>query len=154
MPFEIHPATPSDATALTEIFFSAFSSDFDRQLFPETPLTREWWIKKFTSICSKPSDVFLKAVDPSKKAENGDNVIAGYAIWRVPGDVEAGSSGSKEDGPPLPEGSDKELCEMFFEWMNKQRDACMGERRHYCMYLAYSPCVLHYLGLISNPLQS
>ncbi|XHG03388.1 hypothetical protein AWENTII_006698 [Aspergillus wentii] len=132
MTIEIHPATPSDAPALAEVFLSTFSDNFNVALFPRTQDVRDWWISKFTSditscTSSPPLNIVLKAIDTSSQNGDGEATIAGFANWKLPGNED-----TDEEAVSWPESCIPELCERFFGVMKEKRDKYMGAKRHYC----------------------
>ncbi|KAL4865167.1 hypothetical protein BDV12DRAFT_188416 [Aspergillus spectabilis] len=141
MEFTISPATPADAPRLTEIYFSAFSSDFSRRLFPPANDTRAFKISGLerdaeeTQSGGKKSSL-IKVVGT---AEGQEPVIAGYALWNFyEGDTdEAPDTGEKIQWPAS---SDVELCESFFGRVVRERKRAIGDQPHYYLsILAIDP---------------
>ena len=131
----ISVATPTDAPKLAEVFFAAFSDDFNRTMFPLTPEVRTWAATQLLGgHGAQKHETFLKIEDPSDPG-----VVMGFAKWvRVAG--RAPSAAADHDGSTgtaWPEGSDKKLCERFFGEMERRHRVAIGNRPHYCMSLPF-----------------
>lgn len=136
MSLEVHPASPTDARELAQVFYASFRSDFDTTMFPNTPDVTEWWEKYFTagitrSIAGETHDVFLKVTEGS---ESGG--IVAFAKWKCP--ATAADRDRHEEQIVWPPSSDKELCDRFFTGMGARHEKWMGERPHYCTFFFFS----------------
>ncbi|KAJ5124940.1 uncharacterized protein N7515_008765 [Penicillium bovifimosum] len=125
MSLEIHPADPTDASALTELFYAAFTGPFNERMFPRAPDVTEWWEKNFHdsiagSIAGTSNEVNLKVT-------SGSTIVA-FARWKVPG---ADQDRHEEVEVNWAPSCDKELCERFFSGMESQHRVLLGGRRHY-----------------------
>ncbi|KAJ5555760.1 hypothetical protein N7535_008193 [Penicillium sp. DV-2018c] len=132
---EIHPALPTDASALTELFHATFTGPFNERMFPRQPDVTEWWEKNFhnsitQSIAGTNNEVILKVTSSST---DGANPIVAFARWKVPGN---GAGADHDRHEPESEvvwapSCDKELCDRFFSEMEVQHRKLLGGRRHY-----------------------
>lgn len=137
MSLEVHPASPTDAHELAQVFYASFRSDFDTTMFPNTPDVTEWWEKYFTagitrSIAGETHDVFLKVTEGS---ESGG--IVAFAKWKCP--ATAADRDRHEEQIVWPPSSDKELCDRFFTGTGARHEKWMGERPHYCTFFFFLP---------------
>jgi hypothetical protein len=133
MSLEIHPAFPVDASALTQVFYAAFTGPFNESMFPRKPDVTEWWEKNFhdsiaRSIAGTSNEVILKVTSGS-----AEGAIVAFARWEVP---VSGADGDRHEQVVWAPSCDKELRERFFSGMEVQHGAFMGGRRHYCMFLS------------------
>ncbi|KAK4864561.1 hypothetical protein LT330_009556 [Penicillium expansum] len=129
MSLEVHPALPTDAPELTQVFYASFCSDLDKAMFPNTPDVTEWWEKYLRdditrSIAGETSEVFFKVTEGSE----GGPIVA-FAKWKLP--VPAADRDRHEEQIVWPASSDKELCDLFFYGMEGRHEKWMGERPHY-----------------------
>lgn len=132
MSLEITQASKEDAPALSEVFFAAFSDDFNRRMFPPAPDTRAWMIENAFGGKgpAKNSEIFLKITDPSQP----DTPVA-VAKWIRPLSAAERGEYEAEARPAWPVSSDPEICDWFFGMMDEQHHRLMGDRPHYCMFL-------------------
>lgn len=137
MSFTVTQATQHDAPKLAEVFFAAFSDDFNRTMFPPEPDVRTWITEHLVGgKDAQKYEVFLKVTDPS----NPDAVVA-FAKWIRPLDTADRDRQEESGGPVWPVSSDTELCDRFFGTMDEHHHQLMGDRPHYCMSLPFcSPC--------------
>ncbi|KAJ5630356.1 uncharacterized protein N7484_010456 [Penicillium longicatenatum] len=128
---EIHEATPADAQDLAEVFFAAFSDPFNRTMFPPTAEVKGWIADTFFNAKGLASEheVTLTATD-----DNGKPVV--FAKWVRPYHAAADLDLQSHDAVGgWPVGSDKDLCESFFETMSDHHHKLMGDRPHYYLEL-------------------
>ncbi|KAJ5926243.1 hypothetical protein N7516_008016 [Penicillium verrucosum] len=109
MSLEVHPASPTDAPELTQVFYASFRSDLDTTMFPNTPDVTEWWEKYLSdvitaSIAGKTNDVLLKVTEDSESGR-----IVAFGKWKRPVSFAIG----------------------FFHGMEARHEKWMGERPHY-----------------------
>ncbi|KAJ5698695.1 hypothetical protein N7462_000700 [Penicillium macrosclerotiorum] len=128
MPFELQVADPADAPNRAEVFFAAFSDDFNRTMFPVNPDVHAWMIKNMLGGDNfAQHEVFLKVTDLSNP-----EVPVAFAKWRRP----LSSSGADQESHPetpmqWPVSSDNELCDRFFGRMDRDHGELMKDRPHY-----------------------
>ncbi|KAL5338352.1 hypothetical protein BJX70DRAFT_202284 [Aspergillus crustosus] len=139
MEYTLTPATPADAPRLTDIYFSAFNSDFSRRLFPPADDTRAFKIAGLehdaeeTQADGKKTSL-IKLVG---KADGQEPVIAGFALWNFHegyADEEAEKSSSSGDAE-FPASSDRELCKRFFGRVVQEKKNAIGDQPHYYLSL-------------------
>ncbi|KAF3391625.1 hypothetical protein F1880_007762 [Penicillium rolfsii] len=132
MAFDIQFAQPTDAPELAEAFFAAFSNRFNRAMFPDSPGVRAWMQKNLLGSEGIPDDqVILIVTDPSNP-----NVVAGFAKWVRPSFVSSAEHDRHAEAlDEWPEGSDRELCELFFGTMDRDRGEIMKGKPHYFLDL-------------------
>ncbi|RAH87012.1 acyl-CoA N-acyltransferase [Aspergillus japonicus CBS 114.51] len=132
----LHPATPSDAFQLTDVFLNSFSDAFNRRLFPLTDDVRTWWFETFTrdlEETGKPASgsAILKIVDESQR----DPVIAAFAKWKLYAGEQQQPQPPQLDEQSLaqkwPPSSDQKLCEEFFGKMDQEKWEVMGAKKYY-----------------------
>lgn len=138
MSLEVHPASPTDAPELTQVFYASFRSDLDTAMFPKTPDVTEWWEKYLSdvitgSIAGKTNDVLFKVTEGSES----DGIVA-FAKWKRP--VSAADRDQHQEKIVWPASSDKELCDRFFHGMEARHEKWMGERPHYCTFSLFLFC--------------
>ena len=140
MALEIQTATSADAPALAEVFFAAFSDDFNRTMFPPTPDVRAWIAETLlTSDEASGRDIILKATDPA----DSDAVVA-FAKWVRPSSSDAHADPDRHEGPKWPAGSDAALCDLFFGTMDEHHEVLMEERPHYCKFSIFLFLLSHF----------
>lgn len=132
MSLKVHPASPTDAPELTQVFYASFRSDLDTTMFPNTPDVTEWWEKYLSdvitaSIAGKTNDVLLKVTEDSESGR-----IVAFGKWKRP--VSAADRDQHKKEIAWPASSDKELCDRFFHGMEARHEKWMGERPHYCTF--------------------
>ncbi|QSZ35505.1 hypothetical protein DSL72_008375 [Monilinia vaccinii-corymbosi] len=129
MTLALRPATASDAAALTNIYFVAFSADEISLLcFPRNRSTAwHWWHRSILSEIQDPSSHFLCIYD----ASSPDQEIISYAKWN---DTSAPGA-TIEDLPEWPEGCDVGVANLFFGTLIERRREIMGERKHWFLEL-------------------
>ncbi|KAG4034451.1 hypothetical protein MFRU_003g04140 [Monilinia fructicola] len=129
MTLALRSATASDATDLTNIYFSAFDRDEISLLcFPRTTSTAwNWWYSSILSEIRDPSSHFLCIYD----ASSPDQEIISYAKWN---DTSAPVS-TVGDLPEWPEGCDVGVANHFFGTLIERRWEIMGERKHWYLEL-------------------
>lgn len=132
MSLEVHPASPTDASDLTKVFYATFVGPVNETMFPQTPDVTEWWENEFReniarSLVGEIPEVFLKVTEGSE-----DGAIVAFAKWKRP--VSADRDRHETQEPVWPASSDKELCDRFFHGMEAQHGLWMGERPHYCKF--------------------
>ncbi|KAL4883565.1 hypothetical protein BJY04DRAFT_184900 [Aspergillus karnatakaensis] len=141
MNFTLVPAIPADAPRLAEIYFSAFTNELSRRLFPRAEDTEAFQIRgleenaRETQSGGKKTSL-IKVVGTN---DAGEEVIAGYALWKFHGDQEE-TTGKGAEKTEWPGSSDGELCDSFFGKVTAERERAVGEQRHYYLsILAIDP---------------
>lgn len=145
MPLEIHPVTTAGIPEITEVQGDAFSTDFDRAMFPDTAEMKQWFFENFEGKVQKAAseestDMFIKVVDTDTALTEGQERkprIAGIAYWRgasvTPETVAAFESElSEKDLDFWPECSNRELCRQFFGEMTANQLKYMNGKPHMC----------------------
>ncbi|KAJ5781199.1 Acyl-CoA N-acyltransferase [Penicillium paradoxum] len=130
MSLDVHPASPSDASELTQLFYATFVGPVNETMFPRTPDVTEWWEYHFhrditRSLAGEIPEIFFKVTEGSK-----DGKIVAFAKWKRPVSADRDQHEKKE---PMvwPVSSDKKLCDHFVYGMEEQHHELMGERPHY-----------------------
>ncbi|KAF7907108.1 uncharacterized protein EAF01_004695 [Botrytis porri] len=124
MNLTLRPATAADAEALTNIYFSAFSSDEISLLcFPRSSVSWTWWHNSILSEIQDPSSHFLCIQDVSSHTSE----IISYAKWNNTSATVA----TTNDLPEWPQGCDVEVANHFFGTLIERRREIMGERKHW-----------------------
>ena len=134
MAFELQVAEAADGPRIADVFFAAFADEFDRKMLPpDQPDVRSWMEKMILGEGPDTGkEILLKVVDPSNP-----EVIAGFARWVFPvREPHADDEKQDQNWSGWPEGADPELCDTFFSTMEKHHKEVMGDRPHYCTYLA------------------
>lgn len=132
MAFEVQTASPGDSPNITEAFFSTFSDEFNRTMFPPTPEVRAWLESTLLEVnLANKHEFLLKVTDQS----NADMVVA-FAKWIRPVASADADQDRHENPAPAkwPVGSDTNLCDMFFGTMAKHHEELMEDRPHYCKF--------------------
>ncbi|KAF5879156.1 putative gnat family protein [Botrytis fragariae] len=120
----LRPATIADAEALTNIYFSAFSSDEISLLcFPRSPVSWTWWYNSILSEVQDPSSHFLCIQDSSSPTPE----IISYAKWND----KFAPVATINDLPEWPQGCDVKVANHFFGTLIERRRGIMGERKHW-----------------------
>ncbi|KAF2841295.1 acyl-CoA N-acyltransferase [Patellaria atrata CBS 101060] len=128
-----HPLTPSDLPTILTIYFASFTNAFALRAFPHTAPIHAWWSRMLSSELSDPAAVFLKAVTLTS---NGSETISWIKGNRAPSTW----TEKPAEESTWPEGSDAELCDVFFGRLEEVRRRVMGGRGHwYIELLATSP---------------
>ncbi|KAE8446102.1 hypothetical protein EG329_012473 [Mollisiaceae sp. DMI_Dod_QoI] len=119
-------ATLSDASALTEIYFSAFTVDAVSLLaFPRNKSSWDFWYNSVVEEIADPNAHFLCVYD----SDSPDQKIVAYAKWNGP-NVPFGT-----DLPEWPEGGDHALANHFFGNLVNRHASIMKGRRHWYLEL-------------------
>jgi GNAT superfamily N-acetyltransferase len=134
----LRPAIPSDAPALTDIYFSAFSSDDISLLcFPRgSPSVYAFWYDSIIDEMKDPNSHFLCIVDedaqapasPTDSTAPTQRIIA-YAKWVSP------AAPLTTNLPTWPAGSDTALANHFFGNLVRSHERIMGGRKHWYLEL-------------------
>ncbi|KAL4944945.1 hypothetical protein BDV06DRAFT_62764 [Aspergillus oleicola] len=141
MEFYLQPALPTDAPALTKIYFSAFTNDLSTRIMPNVPDVATFQTTKFEKAAEEAqagqNTDFIKVVG---SAPDHEDVIAGFALWKFFED----DSEPKQDGDgkktEWPASSDAQLCESFFSGCDRERRRAVGDQPHYYLsMLAVDP---------------
>jgi len=122
MTLKLRVATIEDASALTDIYLSAFSNDaLSFLVFPRGPKTTEFWYSSIISEISDPNSHFLCVIDTS--LPNSPPIA--YGKWNSP-------------STPLPDPSDlpvwpanQKIGDHFFRSLMQNHIDIMGERKHW-----------------------
>jgi ribosomal protein S18 acetylase RimI-like enzyme len=122
MPLILRRATAADASALTEIYFSAFSLDAaSLVIFPRGPASFKWWydsvIEEMQGTCSS----FVCVYDSSSPNQK----IVSYAKWNNP------SAPVTTNLPEWPQGSDIKIANLFFGNLLEEHAERMKGRKHW-----------------------
>ncbi|KAJ5404299.1 hypothetical protein N7509_004170 [Penicillium cosmopolitanum] len=137
MAFEVQTASPGDSASLTETFFSTFSDDFNRTMFPANPEVSAFLQNTILEVNTEHQhEILLKVTDPSNA-----EVVAAFAKWILPivsADLAAGADANADQdrhehsaATKWPASSDAKLCDMFFGTMEKHHEEIMDGRPHY-----------------------
>ncbi|KAL4931810.1 GNAT family N-acetyltransferase [Aspergillus undulatus] len=132
MEFTLTAALPTDAPAITSVYFSAFTNDLSNRIMPNTPDVAAFQTALFQkaaedSQAGRATDL-IKIVGTSPD-QSQDPVIAGFALWKF---FEADSDDEKkEEETQWPQNSDAELCESFFSKVDGERRRAVGDQPHY-----------------------
>jgi hypothetical protein len=124
----LEPATVEDVSAMTAVWFDAFTQPVIAQLFPDTPAMRQWvndWHKD--GLETKPNLPHLRVVDTASRDEQGRPRLVAFGKWDL--------ASPEERGRRFPEwcaDSPYQECEDFIAVLGKERERVMGDRKHYC----------------------
>lgn len=135
MEFTLTPVLPSDAPAITDVFFASFTNALSQRMSPDTEDVRAFENAFFKHAAeeaqsSKGSD-FIKVVASEPGQEGQDPVIAGFALWKYYEGERDPHEGEKIEWPPS---SDSALCESFFTGVDQERKMTIGDQPHYCVF--------------------
>jgi GNAT superfamily N-acetyltransferase len=127
MPFTLRKAIASDAKALTEIYFSAFSIDaISLLVFPRNSQSAyDFWFNSITEEMSDPNAHWLCVYD----SDSPDQPVIAMAKWNGP-DTPLGT-----DLPAWPEGSNVEIANHFFGNLVRRHESIMRGRKHWYLEL-------------------
>lgn len=132
-PLRLEPATLDDATALTELWYQAFTEPAVRHIWPDTPGVRKWWDEATRSdMLNRPYQRYMKIVDPDCRDAHGRPRIAAFAKWDLAMPDERGRR-----WPAWHEDQPRQDCEEFLATLERNRKRVMGEGKHYCMVLCF-----------------
>lgn len=124
----LRKAVLSDADALTDIYFSAFSNDaISLLVFPRDPESRKWWYDSVVEEMGDPNAHFMCIID----TESPDQKVVAYSKWN-------GSDAPFPDGSnPIkwPANSDSELADHFFGNLLSRHAKMMRGRKHWYLEL-------------------
>ncbi|RLL98080.1 hypothetical protein CFD26_106066 [Aspergillus turcosus] len=119
--FEIRLMEPQDVSAITELWYKAFSIPQNLKMFPDTPGVRQWWDEAHRQdILHNPHRRYLKVVDVSSPGS-----IVAYAKW----DLNPQQSGPRF--PPWHEESYHRACNELFGMLEKERNKFFRDKRFY-----------------------
>jgi ribosomal protein S18 acetylase RimI-like enzyme len=123
----LREATAADATALAEIYFSAFSIDaISLLVFPrDNSATFKWWYDSIVEEIDDPNSAFICICDSSSKHQKA----VAFAKWNFP------SAPISTALPSWPEGSDTELANHFFGNLGRRHEENMKGRKHWYLEL-------------------
>ncbi|KAF7596798.1 hypothetical protein BBP40_012397 [Aspergillus hancockii] len=126
----IEDVVPEDIPKLSDVWFGAFNSPSNQELFPDTPGVHTWWDEaNREDLLHKPYQKYLKVIDST----HPENIVA-YGKW----DLEPDECVKRY--PPWHTESNAKLCNRFFGGIEKQRKRLMGKRKHYYLdMLATNP---------------
>jgi hypothetical protein len=125
---KLEPLTIEDNSALTELWFAAFSDPDLQRVFPNTPGVRKWMEDANAhDILNKPFQRYIKVIDTASKDADGRPRIAAYAKWDLSMPEERGRR-----YPPWHEEMPGEMCEAFFMKEEANRKRVMGDTKHFC----------------------
>ena len=121
-------ATLDDVTALTDVWFAAFTDPEIRQLWPDTPGVRKWWDDaNRNDMLNRPLARYMKVIDHGSTDAQGRPRIAAFAKWDLAMPEERGRR-----YPPWHEDMPATVCDSFFLREERERQRVMGNRKHYC----------------------
>jgi GNAT superfamily N-acetyltransferase len=119
-------ATLSDATALTEIYLSAFTHDaISLLVFPRNSSSYNFWYNSIIEEIADPNAHFICIYDSSLPS----HPIVSYCKWHAP------SAPMSADLPAWPSESDSTLANHFFGNLISKRRGIMGDRKHWYLEL-------------------
>lgn len=127
MPLILRKAVLSDAPALTDTYFSAFSLDaISHLIFPRgDPESWQWWCNSVIEEFADPNAHFVCIVD----TDSPDQKIVSYAKWNGP------QAPLTTDLPTWPEKSDAALANHFFGNLIAKHAKMMEGRKHWYLEL-------------------
>ncbi|KAJ5133720.1 acetyltransferase [Penicillium atrosanguineum] len=124
---KLETLTIEDNSALTDLWFAAFSDPILRRVFPNTPGVRKWLENANAhDLLNKSFQRYIKVVDTESQDAEGRPRIAAYAKWDLSMPEERGRR-----YPPWHEEMPGELCEAFFMKEEANRKRVMGDTRHF-----------------------
>lgn len=132
------PATPQDLHSILSLFTTSFSSAYFQTLFPPTPAGRAYLAESWASFLSDTSPGKIYVI-----REGTGRVIAFALYFDEGGIVEYTTRWPKFDRFGL----DGERLRAFFEGMDEQHRAAMGDGDHVCEYSPYFPKERHIMFL-------
>ncbi|ORY11429.1 hypothetical protein BCR34DRAFT_326561 [Clohesyomyces aquaticus] len=144
MPLELHPCTPEDMHALTEIQFSAFDSGITGLLHPAvTSMTITDFANKH-KICmaNEPDCHYLKVIDTELPA---DLQIIACAKWRI-NEIERGEEEVRKMLPDAESEKEGSAKRQFFEYLRDGRQTYMGGRPFYFLHMLITAPAHHRRG--------
>jgi len=128
-PLILETLTLEDTSALTELWYAAFTGPELRRVFPDTPAVRQWLTDANRhDIVHKSFQKYIKVVDTTSIDEKGRPRIAAYAKWDTSMPEDRGSR-----YPPWHGEMPAALCDEFFKKEEDNRKRVMGDRKHFCM---------------------
>lgn len=129
--FRLEYFDPADADEIGPLFFQSFGVyEFMRHMNPDTPIGREGWRDStLAALKDTKYTIALKVVDP-----NNDNKLVAHGRWvrpKQPGETE---QPGHEEGrwDDFMKGADEQLADEMFGAYDRQREALMGDKPHYC----------------------
>lgn len=127
MPLILRSATPEDAKALTEIYFSAFSIDaISLLVFPRNnAATSKFWYDSVIEEIADPNAHFICVED----TDSPDRTVVAYAKWNAP------TARMSTDLPEWPAGGDHDIANHFFGNLVRRHAIIMEGRRHWYLEL-------------------
>lgn len=136
MKLELRKATASDAKALTDIYYSAFSKDaISLLVFPRNnPAPWKWWYDSVIEELADPNAHFICIYD----SDSTDQKVIAYGKWNSPEAV------IDTNLPTWPEGADLEVAEIFFGGLVRTHEKLMRGRKHW--YLEFVATLPEYQG--------
>ena len=132
MPLILRKATPEDAQALTDIYFSAFSIDaISLLVFPRnSPTVWKFWYESVIEEMEDQNSHFICIVDTDTPGQT----IAAYAKWN------SASATLSAGLPQWPAGSDHEMANHFFgELIRRHANHMEGRKHWYLEIIATKP---------------
>lgn len=124
----LEPATPEDASAITELWFAAFTQPVIGKLFPNTPGMHQWHLDwHLDSFQTKPYQKYLRVVDTESKDEQGRPRLVAFGKWDLAMPEERGRR-----FPHWHADSPYQECEDFIAALEVERKRVMGDEKHYC----------------------
>lgn len=125
---KLEPLTIKDNSALTDLWFAAFTDPELQRVFPNTPGVRKWLEDANAhDLLHKPFQRYMKVIDTESKDAQGRPRIAAYAKWDLSMPEERGRR-----YPPWHEEMPGKLCEAFFTKEEANRKRVMGATKHFC----------------------
>ncbi|OGM46665.1 hypothetical protein ABOM_004698 [Aspergillus bombycis] len=101
---------PDDIPKITDVWYSAFSTPHNLELFPDTPAVRTWWNETiYYDLANRPYQKYIKVVDAAHPSD-----IVAYGKW----DLQPDECGERY--PPWHPESNAELCTQLFGGIENQ----------------------------------
>jgi GNAT superfamily N-acetyltransferase len=127
MPLTLRKATPEDATAFTDIYFSAFSIDaISLLVFPRNNAAAyKFWHDSVVQEITDPNSHFICIVDTGTPHQP----VVAYAKWNAPSAPIGGEL------PEWPAGGDHEIANHFFGNLIRKHAEIMEGRKHWYLEL-------------------
>ncbi|KUJ19891.1 acyl-CoA N-acyltransferase [Mollisia scopiformis] len=126
MPLLLRKATASDASALAQIYLSAFSVDaISLLVFPRNKSSFDFWHDSILEELDDPHAHLLCVYDSSSP----DQKIVALAKWNGPDAL------IQTDLPEWPEGADQKIANHFFGNLFGRHETIMRGRKHWYLEL-------------------
>ncbi|KAJ5690846.1 acetyltransferase [Penicillium macrosclerotiorum] len=124
---KLEVATLEDVSAITDLWFAAFTDPGPRYLWPDTSGVHQWLEDAHRSdLQNKHFQRYIKIVDPQSADSQGRPRIVAFAKWDTSNLDDRGRR-----YPPWHEDMPGAACEAFFQRADDERRRVMGDRKHY-----------------------